>query len=203
MIFSLTGVLRVKHPTEAVIDVGGVGFRCRISLTTCGGLPVEGETVTLLTELVLRTDGADLYGFLEAAERTLFGLLTGVSGVGPRMAQGILSGLSVEEFTRALAAEDLATLTRVKGVGRKTAERLVLELKDKLPYLAETTGRPVPAVETPGGEVPPWQEEAVLALRSLGYGAGEAEAAVRRALEEMEGEPAVESLVKRALTLTR
>jgi Holliday junction DNA helicase RuvA len=203
VISSLRGKLVSRHPAEAIIEVAGVGFRCRISLTTYSALPDEGEEASLLTELVIRDDGADLYGFAEEAERTLFGLLTGVSGVGPRMAQGILSGLSVEEFARALAAEDLVTLTGIKGVGRKTAERLVLELKEKLPHLTEVTGESVQVTEEPEGEKATWQEEAVLALRSLGYGTGEAESAVRRALEQMEGEPTVEALVKRALTLAR
>jgi len=203
VISSLHGRLLEKHPAEAIIEVAGVGFRCRISLATYSALPEEDETVALLTELIIRDDGADLYGFAEEAERTLFGLLTAVSGVGPRMAQGILSGLSVEEFARALAAEDLVTLTGIKGVGRKTAERLVLELKEKLPHLAEVAGEAVPLAEEQGEEAAAWQEEAVLALRSLGYGTGEAEVAVRRAVEQMEGEPTVEALVKRALTLAR
>lgn len=203
MISSLRGQLLSRHPAEAIIEVAGVGFRCRISLATYSALPAEGAEVTLLTELVMRDDGADLYGFAGEAERTLFGLLTGVSGVGPRMAQGILSGLSVEEFARALAAEDLVALTGIKGVGRKTAERLVLELKEKLPHLTEVTGEPVPVPEEPDSETAAEEEEAVLALRSLGYGTGEAERAVRRARDQLEGEPTVEALVKRALTLAR
>ena len=178
-------------------------MRCRISLATFAALPEVGSPVHLVTQMVVRDDGMDLYGFFSEAERILFGLLKGVSGVGPRMAQGILSGLSVEEFAQALATENLAVLTSIRGVGRKTAERLVLELKEKLPRLEEVTGRPIPRELEPEEEVPPWEEEAVLALRSLGYGASDAEAAVRRALAALEGEPTVESVVKRALTLAR
>lgn len=203
MISYLKGTLAAKHPTEAVIEVGGVGMRCRISLATFAALPEVGSPVHLVTQMVVRDDGMDLYGFFSEAERILFGLLKGVSGVGPRMAQGILSGLSVEEFAQALATENLAVLTSIRGVGRKTAERLVLELKEKLPRLEEVTGRPIPRELEPEEEVPPWEEEAVLALRSLGYGASDAEAAVRRALAALEGEPTVESVVKRALTLAR
>jgi len=203
MISYLKGTLAVKHPTEAVIEVGGVGMHCRISLATYADLPEVGSHVHLVTQMVVRDDGIDLYGFISEAERTLFGLLKGVSGVGPRMAQGILSGLSVEEFARALATENLATLTAIRGVGRKTAERLVLELKEKLPRLEEVTGAPVPKDVEPVVEVPAWQEEAVLALRSLGYSVTDAEGAVRRALAELEGEPTVETVVKRALTLAR
>lgn len=203
MISYLKGTLAAKHPTEAVVEVGGVGMRCRISLATFAALPEVGSPVHLVTQMVVRDDGIDLYGFFSEAERILFGLLKGVSGVGPRMAQGILSGLSVEEFAQALATENLAVLTSIRGVGRKTAERLVLELKEKLPRLEEVTGRPIPRELEPEEEVPPWEEEAVLALRSLGYGASDAEAAVRRALAALEGEPTVESVVKRALTLAR
>lgn len=203
MISYLKGTLAAKHPTEAVVEVGGVGMRCRISLATFAELPEVGSPVHLVTQMVVRDDGIDLYGFFSEAERILFGLLKGVSGVGPRMAQGILSGLSVEEFAQALATENLAVLTSIRGVGRKTAERLVLELKEKLPRLEEVTGRPIPRELEPEEEVPPWEEEAVLALRSLGYGASDAEAAVRRALAALEGEPTVESVVKRALTLAR
>lgn len=203
MISYLKGTLAVKHPTEAVVEVGGVGMHCRISLTTYADLPEVGSQVHLVTQMVVRDDVIDLYGFISEAERMLFGLLKGVSGVGPRMAQGILSGLSVEEFARALATENLATLTAVRGVGRKTAERLVLELKEKLPHLEEVTGVPVPSGVEPVVEVPSWQEEAVLALSSLGYSVTDAEGAVRRALAELEGEPTVETVVKRALTLAR
>lgn len=203
MISSLKGKLIEKRPTEAIVEVGGVGFRCHTSLATYAALPEAGEEVHLITEMVVREDTIDLYGFISLAERTLFRLLKGVSGVGPRMAQGILSGLSVEEFAQALATDDLPTLTSIRGVGRKTAERLILELKEKLPRLEEVTGRKLREEREPGLYAAPWEEEAVLALRSLGYSASDAEAAVRRALSELEGEPTVESLVKRALTLAR
>jgi Holliday junction DNA helicase RuvA len=203
MISFLEGTLTAKHPTEALVEVGGVGLQCRISLATYAALPDVGSQVHLVTQLITRDDGMDLYGFISEAERTLFGLLKGVSGVGPRMAQGILSGLSVEEFAQALATENLATLTAIRGVGRKTAERLVLELKEKLHHLEEVTGAPVSSDRKPAEEVPSWEEEAILALRSLGYGAADAEAAVRRAVQDLEGEPTVEIVVKRALTLAR
>ncbi len=203
MISYLKGTLAAKHPTEAIVEVRSVGLQCRISLATYTVLPAVGDSVHLVTQLIVRDDGMDLYGFISEAERILFGLLRGVSGVGPRMAQGILSGLSVEEFAQALATENLAALTSIRGVGRKTAERLVLELKEKLPRLEEVTGVPVPSDRKPSGEVPSWEEEAVLALRSLGYGTADAVAAVRRAVQDMEGEPTVETVVKRALTLSR
>lgn len=203
MISYLKGTLASKHPTEAIVEVGGVGLQCRISLATYTALPAIGDSVHLVTQLIVRDDGMDLYGFISEAERILFGLLRGVSGVGPRMAQGILSGLSVEEFAQALATEDLAALTAIRGVGRKTAERLVLELKEKLPRLEEATGAPVSGDRKPPGEVPSWEEESVLALRSLGYGTADAIAAVRRAVQDMEGDPTVETVVKRALTLAR
>ncbi len=203
MISYLKGTLAAKHPTEVTVEVGGVGLRCRISLATYAALPAVGDSVHLVTQLIVRDDGMDLYGFISEAERILFGLLRGVSGVGPRMAQGILSGLSVEEFAQALATENLAALTAIRGVGRKTAERLVLELREKLPHLEEVTGAPVPSDRKPPEKIPSWEDEAVLALRSLGYGTADAVAAVRRAVQDLEGEPTVETVVKRALTLAR
>jgi Holliday junction DNA helicase RuvA len=152
--------------------------------------------------MIVRDDGIDLYGFSTEGERSLFVLLQGVSGVGPRMAQGVLSGLTVEEFARAIATEDLASLTAIKGIGRKTAERLILELKDKLPRLEEVSGVAVSAVDREEA-VTSWENEAVLALRSLGYSAQEAERAVSQAVRDLEGEATVESVVKRALTLAR
>ena len=118
------------------------------------------------------------------------------------MAQGVLSGLTVEEFARAVATEDLVSLTSIKGIGRKTAERLILELKDKLPHLEEVSGAPVSPIDR-GEAVTSWENEAVLALRSLGYSTQEAERAVRQAVQDLEGDPTVESVVKRALTLAR
>jgi len=203
MISYIEGTLSSKHPTESIVAVGGVGIRCLTSLTTYTELPEEGEPVRLVTELVSRDDGIDLYAFTSEAERLLFRLLRGVSGVGSRMAQGILSGLSVEEFAKALATGDLATLTSIRGVGRKTAERLVLELKEKVPSIEEVTGASIPGDALPETEETPQVEEAVLALRSLGYSAPEARSAVERALAGSEEEPTLESLVKSALTLTR
>jgi Holliday junction DNA helicase RuvA len=201
MIAWIEGTLFARHPTVAVVQVGGLALHCRISLTTYAALPEEGERVRLQTVLLVRDDGLELFGFASETERTLFGLLREVSGVGPRMAQGILSGLSVEEFVRALADEDLVALTAIKGVGRKTAERLVLELREKLPRLGLVAEEAASA--SAGTHRRPGEEEAILALRSLGYSAQEAERAVQRAVNETEGEPSVESIVKRALTLTR
>jgi Holliday junction DNA helicase RuvA len=202
MIAHIRGRLVERHPTDAVVEVGGIGLHCHISLATFAVLPDVGEEVELVTAMVVREDSIDLYGFAEKAERALFELLQGVSGVGPRMAQGILSGLTVEEFARAIATEDLVALTAIKGVGRKTAERLVLELKDRLAQLEEFSLEPVSVPE--GGAVSPsWEEEAVLALRSLGYATQEAERAVSKAARDLEEEPTVEIIVKRALTLAR
>ncbi|MFC1500333.1 Holliday junction branch migration protein RuvA [Candidatus Zixiibacteriota bacterium] len=202
MISFIEGTLTSKHPTESIVAVGGVGIRCLTSLTTYVELPDEGEPVRLVTELVSRDDGIDLYGFSSEAERLLFRLLRGVSGVGSRMAQGILSGLSVEEFAKALATGDLVALTSIRGVGRKTAERLLLELKEKVPSIEEVTGGLTSGEVVTEIEETPLLEEAVLALRSLGYSAPEARNAVERALAGSEEEPTLESLVKSALTLT-
>lgn len=177
MIGRLRGVLLRKEPPALLVDVGGVGYELEAPMTTFYELPAVGEPVTLHTHLVVREDAHLLYGFAREAQRRLFRDLLRVNGVGPRVALAVLSGLSDEEFTRCVAEEDIARLTKVPGIGRKTAERLVIEMRDKLPKefpppagLAATTGPAVPADPV---------SEAVSALVSLGYKPNEASRAVR------------------------
>ena len=177
MIGRLHGILLHKEPPALLVDVGGVGYELEAPMTTFYELPAVGEKVTLYTHLVVREDAHLLYGFVRDAQRRLFRALLRVNGVGPRVALAVLSGLSDEEFTRCVAAEDIARLTKVPGIGRKTAERLVIEMRDKLP--AETViATPAAAAATTSMPVDP-VSEAVSALVALGYKPNEASRAVR------------------------
>lgn len=178
MIGRLQGVLLRKEPPALMLDVGGVGYELEAPMTTFYELPAVGERVTLYTHLVVREDAHLLYGFVREAQRRLFRELLKVNGVGPRVALAVLSGLSDEEFCRCVAEEDIARLTKVPGIGRKTAERLVIEMRDKLPK-----DIPMPASTTAAGPVAPGDpvSEAVSALVALGYKPNEASRAVRSA----------------------
>ena len=178
MIGRLQGLLLRKEPPALMLDVGGVGYELEAPMTTFYELPAVGERVTLYTHLVVREDAHLLYGFVREAQRRLFRELLKVNGVGPRVALAVLSGLSDEEFSRCVAEEDIARLTKVPGIGRKTAERLVIEMRDKLPK-----DIPMPASTTTAGPVAPGDpvSEAVSALVALGYKPNEASRAVRSA----------------------
>ena len=128
MIGRITGTLAEKSPPLVLIDVHGVGYEVDVPMSTFYNLPGLGEAVTLLTHFVVREDAQQLFGFLTAAERATFRMLVKISGIGPRMALGLLSGLSVTELAAAVAAQDTARLVKVPGFGKKTAERLLLEL---------------------------------------------------------------------------
>ena len=175
MIGRLHGVLLHKEPPALLVDVGGVGYELEAPMTTFYELPAVGEKVTLYTHLVVREDAHLLYGFAREAQRRLFRALLKVNGVGPRVALAVLSGLSDEEFTRCVADEDIARLTKVPGIGRKTAERLVIEMRDKLPADVATAAPATDTASTPADPV----SEAVSALVALGYKPNEASRAVR------------------------
>jgi len=176
MIGRLHGILLHKEPPALLVDVGGVGYELEAPMTTFYELPGVGERVTLYTHLVVREDAHLLYGFAREAQRRLFRALLKVNGVGPRVALAVLSGLSDEEFTRCVADEDIARLTKVPGIGRKTAERLVIEMRDKLPAdVAAAAPATAAAASMPADPV----SEAVSALVALGYKPNEASRAVR------------------------
>jgi Holliday junction DNA helicase RuvA len=179
MIGRLRGILLHKEPPTLMLEVAGVGYELEAPMTTFYDLPAVGEPVTLHTHLVVREDAHLLYGFVRESQRRLFRALLKVNGVGPRVALAVLSGLSDDEFTRCVAESDIARLTKVPGIGRKTAERLVIEMRDKLSkadsLLVASAGGAGPA--TPGDPV----SEAVSALIALGYKPNEASHAVRRA----------------------
>ena len=166
MIGFLKGRLAVKQPPMLMVDVNGVGYEMEAPMSTFYGLPAAGEAVALFTHLVVREDAHILYAFGTDGERRLFRGLLKVSGVGPKIALGILSGASVEDFLRIIEAEDIAMLTRIPGIGRKTAERVIIEMRDsvkKLSMPAAGTG----AVEQ--GATMTSQGEAFSALIALGY----------------------------------
>jgi len=195
MIGSLRGILRSKSPTEVTIDVNGVGYVVSVSLTTSQRLGNINEPAALLTHLHVREDAMQLFGFADDEERRVFLLLVSITGIGPRTALGILSGTSPGEFTAAIARKDHAALTALPNVGKKTAERLILELRDKVSSAEE----PAPA----GRETDQLRAEALMALAALGFSRPVAEKAIRQALTEAAKSPVtVEELVRRALRQT-
>lgn len=192
MIAHVRGRLVRKEPQEAVVDVGGVGYRVAIPLSTFYRIGEAGDEVSLLTHTHVREDTLALFGFLTSGEQALFERLIAVSGVGPKLALSILSGIEAPDLVSALRTSDVARLTRIPGVGKKTAERLVLELKDKVQNLASAE-EPVPA-----GPAAAAKEDLVSALVHLGYSRPEAERGVDRALKE-DPEGRFEDLLRRTL----
>jgi Holliday junction DNA helicase RuvA len=198
MISHLNGKLVSKSPTEIVIDVHGVGYSVSIPLSTYEKLEHTDGDVRILTYLHVREDAMQLYGFATESERSLFRMLISISGIGPKMAQGILSGLNPEEFKDAVMAGNVPALTAISGVGKKTAERLIIELRDKLGKIEEAE----PSV-IPGSKQMKVRAEAIFALMSLGYTRQNAEKALQTALREITGqEPTLEELIKKALRQT-
>ena len=170
MIGRLTGILAEKSPPQVLIDVGGVGYEVDVPMSSFYNLPALGERTTLLTHFVVREDAQLLFGFLTQAERAAFRQLIKISGVGPRMALGLLSGLSVAELTQAVTQQQAGRLVKVPGIGKKTAERLLLELKGKLG----------PDLGLPGAAaVSDAQADIVQALIALGYSERDAAAVLR------------------------
>ena len=187
-----TGVVTAKHGDAVVLDVGGVGYACFVSLNTLASVPAKGETATLLAHLVVREDELTLYGFLTRLERELFRRLISVSGVGPKVAMALLSGTTPEALVDAIANSDIGRLRAIKGVGPKTAQRIVVDLGD---YVQRRMAS-LPAAE---GEAPSSvRDEAVVALVSLGFVEKAALAAVEKALRKNR-DASVEELVREAL----
>ncbi len=197
MIGFLRGRLAAKHPPVLLLDVNGVGYEVEAPMSTFYTLPATGAEVSLHTHLVVREDAHVLFGFGSERERSLFRELIRISGVGPRIALGILSGASVDEFHRCVEAQDAAALTRIPGVGRKTADRLIVEMRDRLAALS--TGHafsPKDAAAGASGSAGNPQAEAFSALVALGYRPAE----VTRLLQKVD--PAVtttEELIRHAL----
>ena len=164
MIGRLQGTLVSKQPSMLLVDVHGVGYEVEAPLSTMFDLPATGQSVTLLIHTVVREDAFLLYGFLRETERSLFRSLLKISGVGAKMALAILSGMSAQEFSDAVQRNDVSTLIRLPGIGRKTAERLIIELRDRLGGL---DGATVPSATGAIGRNP--LDEAITALEALGY----------------------------------
>ena len=192
MIAFLDGVLAEKLPTSVVLDVNGVGYDALIPLSTYDRLPGTGQRCRLLTCHIVREDDQFLCGFTTADEKRLFELLTGVSGVGPKLALGVLSGLTVREVRAAIASGDVKRLSSVRGIGRKTAERLVLELRDRVDPTEALTGGTDPAANV----VP---RDTILALTALGFPADQARKMVQAALDAGADSADTKALLKQAL----
>jgi Holliday junction DNA helicase RuvA len=197
MITFLHGKLVEALPTQAVVEVHGVGYEVLIPLSSFNQLPQRGEQVRLLTHLAVREDAHILYGFMSAAERDLFRMLINtVSGIGPKLALNVLSGMNVTAFRGAVAAGDVKTLSQISGVGRKTAERIVVELKDKIgeagAWEASSERRGLSALDQK-------INDAVLALIALGYKQADAHEAVRQAMAMLGEQTPLEDLVRACL----
>lgn len=190
MIGAVRGRLASKAPPQLTVDVGGLGYELEAPMSTFYRLPAVGEEVRLLTHLVVREDAHVLYGFATEEERRLFRSLIRVSGVGPKIALALLSGISVAAFAECVQKEDIAALTRVPGVGRKTAERLIIEMRDRLAVPQPAAG----AAATPGAASP--AGEAYDALVALGYRPAEATRLLQAAGP---GSHSTEELIRRAL----
>src|SRR6266404_672034 len=196
MITFLDGQLVSARPTQATVDVNGVGYEVFIPLSSYDKLPAVGQPIRILTHLAVREDAHVLYGFMSAAERDLFRLLVNnVSGIGPKLALAVLSGMSVNNFKAAVVNSDAVSLAKISGLGKKTAERIVLELKDKLGVAAAWEAASATHAPTPEEER---ANEAVLALIALGYKQIDAHKIVRELQQRGEAKSA-QDLVKLAL----
>lgn len=195
MITFIEGLLVEKDPTRVVVNVQGVGYEVFIPLSSYDRLPAPGEAVRIQTYDHVREDTHALYGFMTVEERRLFLLLMGVSGIGPRLALTALSGLSVRDLKAAVAQGDVKRLSSVSGIGKKTAERMVVELRDKL-----TAGEALEAVAgAVAGEPDARLRDAILALISLGYKQADAQKRVRDVLLHVNSKTTVEEIVRLAL----
>jgi Holliday junction DNA helicase RuvA len=180
MIAHLRGKLLAKHPNQAVVETGGVGYDVTISVPTFSDLPAVGADVALHIHTHVREDVIALYGFLRSSEKVLFEKLITVSGIGPKLAITILSGMPADEMVGAIRGNDVARLTRIPGIGKKTAERMVLELRDKLPGT-------VPAVTTAVPAMSATEEDVLSALVNLGYQRSAAEKALEATMKSGKG----------------
>lgn len=174
MIAHLRGKLLAKHPNQAIVETAGVGYDVTISVPTFSDLPAVGAEVALHIHTHVREDLIALYGFLRPSEKLLFEKLITVSGIGPKLAITILSGMAADEMVGAIRGNDVARLTRIPGIGKKTAERMVLELRDKLPAAGPATAPAVPAMNA-------IEEDVLSALMNLGYQRAAAEKALAMA----------------------
>lgn len=193
MIAFLEGLLDFKQPTRILVNVNGVGYEVSIPVSTYDQLPEEGEKLRIHTTMIVREDSMQLYGFASLDEKEFFHDLIAISGIGPKVATGILSGTNLQDFRDFIITNNLTRLKNLPGIGKKTAERLVLELKDKYARSAKTMG-----IGTDAATTPSYFDDAVLALVSLGY----SKAAVVKILDQIvkESSPvSMERMIKEAL----
>jgi Holliday junction DNA helicase RuvA len=186
MIGRLTGILLEKHPPQILVDVHGVGYEVDVPMSTFYNLPAQGEKVALFTHFSVREDAQQLYGFLTAKEREVFRTLIKISGVGPKMALSVLSGMGVDDLAQAVALQETGRLVKVPGVGKKTAERLLLELKGKL----------ADALPTVAGSSANVAHDVLNALMALGYSDKEALPALKQLPEDLSLEDGIRQALK-------
>jgi holliday junction DNA helicase RuvA len=198
MIAFLRGRLLEKHPDRLIVDVGGVGYDVQVPLSTYYDLGEPGADIALRVHTHVREDQIALFGFATALEQRLFERLISVSGIGPKMALVALSGIEPEELVRAVRTSDVARLTSIPGIGKKTAERISLERRDKLPAAAGPGAAPG-GLAAAAGEEPDLRGDVLSALVNLGYHRAAAEKAVDRALDQAAGPPVFDGVLRQAL----
>ena len=194
MISRLTGTLAAKRAPQILIDCNGVGYEADVSMTTFYQLPEVGQQLSIWTHLLVKDDSHSLVGFSGEAERRLFRQLIRISGVGPKMALAILSGIDDQQFALCIANGDVAMLTRLPGVGKKTAERLIIEMRDKVDALMSDSASPALTTNNHSAA-----SEAVEALQALGYRALDAEKMISRAQQHSEAADSASQMIKLAL----
>jgi Holliday junction DNA helicase RuvA len=199
MIERIRGILAEKSPTFVVVDVNGVGYGVNISAYTAGKLPEEGAEVTLYTNLVVREDSMTLFGFADKTEKTIFLMLIDVNGVGPKMAQRILSGVTPADLLNMIASDNKSALSKIKGLGKKTCEQMTLTLKEKAGTLLQALGNEEGSGVTSMGALTGAKMEAVLALHTLGVKDPAAEKAVMKAAEILGDSADAATLIPEAL----
>lgn len=199
MIERIQGILAEKSPTFVVVDCGGVGYGINISAFTAGKLPEEGSEITLFTNLVVREDSMTLFGFADKTEKNLFLMLLDVNGIGPKMAQRILSGVSPADLLNMIASDNKSALSKIKGLGKKTCEQMSLSLKDKAGAMLQSLGDVEGSGITGMGVLTGAKLEAVLALHTLGVKDPAAEKAVVKAAEILGDSADAAALIPEAL----
>jgi len=197
MIANIKGILIQKSVNSVVIDVHGIGYRVFVPLSTFYELPDTGLPVSLKIHTHVKEDAILLFGFRTDEEKDVFQLMISVAGIGPRLATNILSGISAPDLARAVCAEDLKKLVSIPGIGKKTADRMIFELKEKLQKILLTEEEPLPGAG--GASDDRIKEDALSALVNLGYRSSVAKDAVEKVMEEERGDVALENLLKKAL----
>jgi len=198
MIASLKGEILHKSPESVIIDVNGVGYQVNIPLSTFYKLPLKNDRVYLFTYTHLRQDAIQLFGFLTTEEKKLFEMLISVSGIGPKLAITILSGITIEEFKNGILNRDTVRLSKIPGVGRKTSERLIFELSEKVVKLESRSEMPELSEISAAKQI---RADSLSALINLGYKKGVAEEAISKAANNIGGDITLEKLIKESLKL--